>query len=97
MEGAQISVRCDNPLIQLEAAVKGAGIAELACFLGDDSPDVIRIWAHERPTLRPVWLIVHQDLRRSARIKVVSAAIVDAFRREARVLRDGHAHRDRRV
>jgi DNA-binding transcriptional LysR family regulator len=97
LEGAQVSMRCDNPLIQLEAAVKGAGIAELACFLGDDSPGVIRIWPRERPILRPVWLIVHQDLRRSARIKVVSAAIVNAFRREARVLRDGQVHRNRRM
>ena len=37
LDGARIAVRCDNPLIQLEAAAKGAGIAELACFLGDQS------------------------------------------------------------
>src|SRR5713101_3277235 len=96
LEGARISVRCDNPLIQREAAAKGAGIAELACFLGDDSPDVIRIWPPEQPLLRPVWLIVHQDLRRSGRIQAVSAAIVDAFRREARSLRHGRYRHNRR-
>jgi DNA-binding transcriptional LysR family regulator len=89
LEGARISVRCDNPLIQLEAAAKDAGIAELACFLGDDSPDVTRVWPTQQPILRPVWLIVHQDLRRSARIRVVSAAILEAFRRETRTLREG--------
>jgi len=96
LEGARVSVRCDNPLIQLEAAAKGAGIAELACFLGDDSSEVVRIWPPEQPVLRPVWLIVHQDLRRSARVKAVSAAIVDAFRRDARVLLHGQYRHNRR-
>jgi len=89
LDGARTAVRCDNPLLQLEAAVNGAGIAELACFLGDDSPDLIRVWPNEPPILRSVWLIVHQDLRRSARIRTVSAAIVEAFRKEARTLRVG--------
>jgi DNA-binding transcriptional LysR family regulator len=95
LDGARTAVRCDNPLIQMGAAVKGAGIAELACFLGDDSSDLIRIWPDEQPILRPVWLIVHQDLRRSARIRAVSAAIVEACRNEAAVLRQGLCLRKR--
>ena len=43
----------------------------------------------EPPLLRPVWLLVHQDLRGSTRVKLVSAAVVDAFRRNAKILRDG--------
>jgi len=88
LDGARIAVRCDNPLIQLEAAAKGAGIAELACFLGDESTALTRVWQNE--TLkRPVWLIVHQDLSRSARVRAVSGAIVEEFRRQSRVLRGG--------
>jgi DNA-binding transcriptional LysR family regulator len=97
LENARISVRCDNPLIQADAAINGIGIAELACFLGDDSPDLVRIWPAEQPIVRPVWLIVHQDLRRSARIKAVSAAIVDAFQRESKLLRHGRYRHDRRL
>ncbi len=41
------------------------------------------------PYSAPFWLIVHRGLRRSACVKTVSAAIVDAFRREARFLRGG--------
>jgi DNA-binding transcriptional LysR family regulator len=89
LEGARVAARCDNPLIQLKAAASEVGIAELACFLGDASPDVVRVWPDEPPALRPVWLIVHQDLRRSARIKVVSSAIADTFRRQSGVLRNG--------
>ena len=89
LEGARIAIRCDNPLIQLRAAASGAGIAELACFLGDSLPDLVRVWPHEPPTRRTTWLIIHQDMRRSARIKAVSGAISDAFRRQRRILEAG--------
>jgi DNA-binding transcriptional LysR family regulator len=88
MEKARTAMQCDNPLIQMQAAREGIGIAELACFLGDQS-ELVRVWPSEPPLLRPVWLLVHQDLRGSTRVKLVSAAIVDAFRRNAKILCDG--------
>jgi DNA-binding transcriptional LysR family regulator len=89
LEGARIALRCDNPLIQLRAAANGLGIAELACFLGDSSPDLVRVWPHETPARRTVWLVVHQDMRRSARIRAVSGAIGDEFRRQRNILEQG--------
>jgi DNA-binding transcriptional LysR family regulator len=89
LDGARIALRCDNPLIQLKAAVNELGIAELACFLGNSSPDLVRIWPHETPARRAAWLIVHQDMRRSARIRAVSAAIGEAFRRQRKILEQG--------
>lgn len=89
LDGARIALRCDNPLIQLKAAANAAGIAELACFLGDLSPDVVRVWPNEVPARRTAWLIVHQDMRRSARVRAVSAAITEAFRRQRKALEQG--------
>jgi DNA-binding transcriptional LysR family regulator len=89
LEGAHIALRCDNPIIQRRAAAKEAGIAELACFLGDSSPELVRVWPHEPPARRTAWLIIHQDMRRSARIKAVSGAISGAFRRQRRILEMG--------
>jgi DNA-binding transcriptional LysR family regulator len=89
LEGARVAVRCDNPLIQLQAAAQDVGIAELACFLGDECGELVRIWRDEPPALRTAWLIVHQDLRRSARTRVVTSAIVEAFRRQSATLRRG--------
>lgn len=86
---ARIALRCDNPLIQLRAAANGIGVAELACFLGDDCADLVRIWPGEPPTVRLVWLVLHEDLRRSARIRVVSSMIGDTFRRQRNILRHG--------
>src|SRR5215510_1094985 len=88
MENARTAMQCYNPLIQMQADREGIGIAELACFLGDQ-PELVRVWTSEPPLLRPVWLLVHKDLRGSTRVKLVSAAIVDAFRRNAEIFRDG--------
>ena len=86
LEGARVALRCDSPLIQLTATANDVGIAELACFLGDSSPNLVRVWPTEAPARRTAWLIVHQDMRRSARIRAVSAAITEAFRRQRKVL-----------
>ena len=89
LDQARIALRCDNPLIQLQAAANGIGIAELACFLGDDCAALVRIWPGESPALRSVWLVFHEDLRRSARIRVVSSMIGDTFRRQHKILQHG--------
>lgn len=94
LEGARIALRCDNPLIQLQAAAHDAGIVELACFLGDESAELARVWPDEPPALRTAWLVVHQDLRRSARIRVVTSALAEAFRRHSRILRNGSSGRN---
>jgi DNA-binding transcriptional LysR family regulator len=87
LEGARMALRCDSPLIQLRAAGQDVGIAELACFLGDESDHVTRVWPAAQPALRTAWLVMHQDLRRSARIRIVASAIVEAFRRHGTALR----------
>jgi len=92
LEGARIALRCDNPLIQVQAAASHVGIVEAACFLGDSSPGLVRVWPDEAPARRVAWLIVHQDMRRAARIRAVSTVITETFRRsQRRVLEQGVA------
>jgi DNA-binding transcriptional LysR family regulator len=91
LEGARVALRCDNPLIQVRAAASHVGIVEAACFLGDASPDLIRVWPNEAPARRAAWLIVHQDMQRAGRIKAVTGAITDAFRRQRSILEQGSA------
>ncbi len=89
LDGARIALRCDNPFVQLRAAANKGGIAEAACFLGDAVPDLVRVWPDQAPNRRVAWLIMHQDMRRAARIRAVSGAITEAFRRQKRVLEQG--------
>lgn len=89
LEGARIALRCDSPFVQREAAANDVGIAELACLLGDASSELVRVWPDEAPARRSAWLIMHQDMRRSARIRAVSTVIGDAFRRQRKTLEQG--------
>jgi DNA-binding transcriptional LysR family regulator len=90
LTGARISLRSNDQSVHLRATVEGLGISELPCFLGDGNSQLIRIWPEEKPTLRPAWLITHEDLRRAARIKVVCSMIVEAFDCESMILRIGY-------
>ena len=91
LEDARLALRCDNPLIQVRAAASNVGIVEAACFLGDSSPDLVRIWPDEALVRRRAWLIMHRDAQRAARIKAVSGVITKAFRRQRRTLEQGVA------
>jgi DNA-binding transcriptional LysR family regulator len=89
IEGAQVALRCDSPFIQLRAAANHTGICEVTCFQGDRAPDVVRVWPDRAPARRALWMITHQDMKRAARIKAVSSAITEAFRREKRTMEHG--------
>ncbi|MCG2666323.1 LysR family transcriptional regulator [Bradyrhizobium sp. GCM10023182] len=91
IEGAQVALRSDSPFIQLRAAANHTGIAEVTCFLGDRAPDVVRVWPDRPPARRALWMIMHQDMKRAARIKAVSNAITETYRREKRTLEQGLA------
>src|SRR5262249_28571099 len=89
LAGAQIVLRSNSPCVQAKAAASGLGISELACLIGDDYAGLMRVWPDEEPLLRSVWLITHEDLRRSAKIRMLSSIIAEAFEREASILRYG--------
>ncbi len=89
LEGARTSVRSNDRFVQLKATALGFGICELACYLGDAHPDITRVWPDQPPILRPVWLVIHEDLRRAAKIRLVASAIADGFHRNSGLLRNG--------
>jgi len=89
LEGARVALCCDSPIIQVRAAASDVGIVEAACFLGDASPGLVRVWPAEAPAPRVAWLIMHPDMQRAARIKAVSSVITEAFRRQQGTLQHG--------
>jgi DNA-binding transcriptional LysR family regulator len=90
VEGAKIALRSNDKTVQASGPAEGLGICELSCVFGDEQAGLVRVWPDEEPTLRPLWLVIHQDLRRAARIRLLSSALVEAFRRDSKLLRYGH-------
>lgn len=68
--------------MQIEAAAHGAGLAYLPAFLGDADPRLTRVPGLDVQPDRSIWLLLHGDLRRTARVR----AFVDFMASE--VLRD---------
>jgi|SRR5579862_5682167 len=95
IEGATIALRSNDKNVQAQAAAEGLGICELSCIFGDRQRELVRVWPHEKPMLRPIWMVIHEDLRRAARIRLLSNAIAEGFQRSAKLLRQGCQNRNR--
>ena len=97
LAGARVVFFSNSPFVQMRAVAAGIGIGILPCCLSDDYLELQRVWSADPPELRPVWMIIHRDLRRVARIRLVTNAIVEAFEHNQHELRYGHARAARKT
>lgn len=70
------------PLITLAAS--GLGMAYLACNLGDRHPGLVRAPFQKPLRYRSLWLLLHRDLRKTARVRL----FVDFLAQQIRSRRD---------
>lgn len=66
------------PLITLAAA--GMGMAYLSCNLGDRHPELVRAPFQKPLAYRSLWLLLHRDLRSTARIRIFVDFLADRIR-----------------
>ena len=57
-------------LIQLAATKSGMGMAILPCFLGDTESDLRRVPPGTETPGQDIWLLTHEDLRHTARVRL---------------------------
>lgn len=53
------------------ATGRGFGIAGLPCFLGSQFPELIRLFKKPLPFATPLWVLVHHEVRRAARVRTL--------------------------
>jgi DNA-binding transcriptional LysR family regulator len=82
--------RCNSLLVQLEATRNGWGIGAHSCVAAAQFPNLIRVLPEIEVTRQEMWLIVHSDLRRSARIRAVYDFLADRIT-EQRAAFEGRA------
>jgi DNA-binding transcriptional LysR family regulator len=75
--------RSSSLVNQLAAAKVGIGLAALPCYLADADPAVRRLMPPITELTRELWLITHQDLRHTARIRAFFDFILEALQRRA--------------
>ncbi len=69
-----IALRADSLVSLQRAALAGLGFAILPCYLGDSTPGLEKIEHPEISALKTgVWVLSHEDLRRTARVNAFTA------------------------
>jgi DNA-binding transcriptional LysR family regulator len=76
-----------NDLSSLHNAVKaGLGVAALPMFLAGQDRTLVRLPPDGRTADREIWLLVHDDLRRSARVRAVMDHLIEMIEKGRRAL-----------
>ena len=80
-KGANVVLRGNSIVAVLNAAIVGLGIAPLPCFIGDAESTLQRVTSRCIGSTN-VYMAVHPDLARVARVRAVMDFIVEAFERD---------------
>ena len=75
VERSMFALRSDSDLAQLAAVRAGFGIGVCQVGLARRSPELVRVLAKSFLFKLEVWIVMHSDLRSSARCRVVSDAL----------------------
>ncbi len=75
---ARVRAQINTSLAQLELIASGAGVAFQLCFLGDADPRLVRI-AQPADFGLSIWLLTHEDLRATARIRAFMELVGDGL------------------
>jgi len=88
MDGRPFAFRANDLVSLLAAARAEVGIAAIPHFLGRPDPALVTVPTRTEPEPRELWLLVHPDLRRSARVRAVMDALVGIVTAERGLLGD---------
>lgn len=74
-ERPEISFGCriDSLMVMRAAAIAGLGQAVLPCYIGDTAPELVRTTGLLPGLEMSLWLLTHEDLRRTARVQAFMA------------------------
>ncbi|GAB3542250.1 LysR substrate-binding domain-containing protein [Noviherbaspirillum agri] len=75
--GRPYSFKSNSSLMLYEAAINGLGVTVLPHFLAMKSPDLVPVAVDSPPAKRDLWLVIHPELRRSARVKLVAEVVTE--------------------
>jgi DNA-binding transcriptional LysR family regulator len=76
---AAIALRVDSLVGAREAATAGLGLAALPCYLGDRSPGLLRVGDLVPEMATALWVLTHEDLRRTARVSTFTEFAAQAL------------------
>lgn len=86
--GARVRTRVDSMEVMLATAEASVGLCVLPCFIGDRRPALQRIGSYFEGGPR-LWLLTHEQLRRSPRVRVLMDFLTELLERDASIFEGG--------
>lgn len=80
------SFRSNNLSSLYEAARRGLGVAALPHFLAAENPELAEVAADPPMEPREIWLVIHPDVRRSPRVRLIADIVTDIVMSSASTL-----------
>ena len=84
--GRSYALRANTLPLQRDAARMGLGLAVLPHFMAAGEPRLERLPMDAGPAAREIWLVVHPDVRRSPRVRLIADLLVEVVSGGADVL-----------
>ncbi|WP_297907619.1 LysR family transcriptional regulator [Thiomonas sp.] len=75
---ARVAMEVNTGMMLAQAVRAGLGIGEVPTHLAESLEELVRIWP-QRSEEYDLWLVMHRDLHRTARVRAVADAVVDAL------------------
>jgi len=75
----------DDTLLTLAALKQGLGVSYLPCFMGDTEPQLERVGEPDAAHDLGLWILIHPDLKRTARVRAFREFILDEIRQQSTV------------
>lgn len=72
----------DSTLINIQLARLGTGIIHVPCCVGDREPELVRFGEPPEELTLNLWVLIHPDLRQTARVKALRDHLVDRIGQE---------------
>ncbi|QEM81709.1 LysR family transcriptional regulator [Halomonas binhaiensis] len=76
----RVVAELDSSLLLATFVRAGLALGELPSYLAQRDPELVRVWPkRKRTNPYEAWMVLHQDLAHTARVRVVVEAIAEAF------------------
>jgi len=77
----QFTLPCSSAFVAYEMLRAGLGVGVAANEIAKCNPELVRVWPHVPPIEFPVWLVTHQELHTSKKIRVVFDALESVLKK----------------
>lgn len=75
---ARVAMEVSTGLVMFDALLAGFGLGELPTHVGDKATGLVRVLP-QRESPYDMWLVLHSDLNRTARVRAVADTIIAAY------------------